>query len=88
MGKAATVQARVDSKLKKQADIILHHVGLTSSQAINALYAQIVLRRGMPFELKIPSDVTLKAMHELEQGGGKKFSNFHDMIHDLEHKDA
>ena len=84
MSKAATVQARVDVKLKKQADIILHRIGLSASQAINALYAQIVLRKGIPFELRIPSDVTLQAIHELESGGGKVFSNFHDMINDLD----
>ena len=84
MHKTATVQARVDCDLKKQADIILHSIGLTSSQAINALYAQITLQKGMPFELKIPNDITLSALHELEQGGGECFSSFHEIIEDLE----
>ena len=88
MSKAATVQARVDDKLKKRVDAILHSLGLTSSQAINALYAQIVLRKGLPFELKIPNDITLNALHELEQDGGDCFSSFHDMINDVEQTDA
>lgn len=88
MNKAATVQARIDIKLKKQAEVVLHHIGLSASQVINALYAQIVMHKGIPFELKIPNEITLRAMHELEHGGGKKFSNFHDMISDLESKDA
>lgn len=82
MSKAATIQARIDLSLKRQADIILRKVGLTASQAINALYAQIVLHKGMPFELKIPSDITLQAIYELERGGGKTFSNFQDLINE------
>lgn len=88
MNKTATVQARIDIKLKQQADVILHGIGLSSSQAINALYAQIVLRRGIPFELKIPNDITLQAIHELENGEGERFSNFDDMINDAESIDA
>jgi DNA-damage-inducible protein J len=88
MNKAATVQARIDFNLKQQADMILHRIGLSASQAINALYAQIVLRKGIPFELRIPSDITLQAIHELENGGGEIFSNFHDMINDLENMSA
>ncbi len=88
MSKAATVQARIDPRLKKRVDIILHGIGLTPSQAINALYAQILLRKGIPFELRIPNDVTLEAINELENGGGKKFASFDDMISDLENTDA
>lgn len=88
MSKTATIQARINGKLKRQADIILYKIGLTASQAINTFYAQIVLHKGMPFELKIPSDTTFQAIHELENGKGKNFSNFHEMIKDLEHKDA
>jgi DNA-damage-inducible protein J len=63
-------------------------IGLTASQAVNALYAQIVMRKRMPFELKIPNHATKAAMHELEQEGGKAFASFQDMIDDLDNDDA
>jgi len=88
MSKAATVQARVDIKLKMQADDVLKKIGLTASQVINALYAQIVMRKGIPFELKIPNESTLSAIDELESGKGKRFSSFKAMIDDVETKDA
>lgn len=88
MSKATTVQARIEPELKEMGDAILKKIGLTASQAINALYAQIVMRKGLPFELKIPNRVTKEAMQELEQGGGKSFSSFKDMIDDLDHDDA
>lgn len=88
MTKATTVQARIEPDLKAQGDIILKKIGNTASQAINALYAQIVIRKGMPFELKIPNRKTQMAMDELENGGGKRFSSFQDMIDDLDNEDA
>jgi len=88
MTKAATVQARVDMKLKKQADTVLKKIGISASQVINALYAQIVMRKGIPFELRIPSKETLNAINELESGKGKRFSSFKAMIDDAENEDA
>lgn len=88
MSKAATVQVRIEPELKEMGDAILKKIGLTASQAVNALYAQIVMRKGMPFELKIPNRLTKAAIYELEQGGGKSFSSFKDMIDDLDNDDA
>ena len=87
MTRATTVQARIAPELKEKGDAILKKVGITASQAINALYAQIVMRKGIPFELKIPNKTTLIAMEELEQGGGKSFSSFQAMINDVEDED-
>lgn len=88
MSKVATIQVRIEPELKEVGDAILKKIGLTASQAVTALYAQIVMRKGMPFELKIPNRTTKAAMHELEQGGGKSFSSFKDMIDDLDNDDA
>lgn len=91
MTKVATVQARIDIKLKHQADIVLHKIGISPSQAINALFAQIVMQGGIPFELKIPklpNAATEQAIRELEAGGGKSFSDFQSMIDDAENDDA
>jgi len=82
--KTTTVQARIDPKLKKRGDAILKTIGITASQAVNAMYAQIVLRKGLPFELKIPNKTTLRAMEELESGGGKPFGSFKEMMDDTE----
>lgn len=88
MSKATTIQARIQPELKEMGDAILKKIGITASQAINALYAQIVMRKGLPFELKIPNEDTEAAMHELEQSGGESFSTFKVMIDDLDNDDA
>ena len=84
MTKAITVQARVQTVLKKQADIIFKQIGLTPSQAINAFYAQTVLHRGMPFELKIPNATTIAAMEEIEAGKGIRVNNFQELLEEIE----
>lgn len=49
-----TVSARLDSRVKESAESILSAIGLTHSTAIAALYSQIVLQKGLPFEAKLP----------------------------------
>ena len=55
MATTSAVYARIDTTLKDNAESILAKLGITPSGAIQMLYSQIVLRNGMPFELRIPS---------------------------------
>lgn len=60
-----TVSARLDARTKAEAESVLSTLGLSHSAAISALYAQIVLQQGLPFELKIPaSKVKLQGITE------------------------
>lgn len=54
MGTFTTVSARIDTDTKQQADAILRTLGLSPSAAIAALYAQIVLNKGLPFAVQVP----------------------------------
>lgn len=54
MANTTTVSARIDKELKENAENILSKLGISSSSAIQMLYSQIVLQRGIPFELKLP----------------------------------
>ena len=75
MSRAASIHARIDPALKHDAEEILHKLGLNTSQAINAFYAQIVHVRGIPFELKLPNEDTLSAMKELDSGKTKTYES-------------
>ena len=55
MAKTSAVYARIDTELKENAEGILSQLGISPSSAIQMLYSQIVLKRGMPFELRLPS---------------------------------
>ena len=54
MAKETTVRARIDETLKEEAETVLKELGITTSQAINIYFSQIVLRQGLPFEVTIP----------------------------------
>ena len=54
MAATSPVYARIDTQLKDHAESILSKLGITPSGAIQMLYSQIVLRGGMPFDLRIP----------------------------------
>ena len=55
MANTNAVYARIDTNLKENAESILHQLGISPSSAIQMLYSQIVLQKGMPFELRLPA---------------------------------
>ena len=55
MANTSAVYARIDTNLKNNAEGILSQLGLSPSSAIQMLYSQIVLNKGIPFDLRLPS---------------------------------
>jgi len=58
----------LDIAMKKQAQEIFKHYGLSLSEALNIFLAQSVFTRGLPFEVKLPNDKTLEAMKDVATG--------------------
>ncbi len=54
MDNISEVYAQIDSDLKNRAESILSNLGVATSSAISMFYSQIILIRGLPFELKLP----------------------------------
>ena len=54
MAKTANMYARIEPDLKSQAEAILSALGISTSNAITMFYKQIVLQKGLPFEVKLP----------------------------------
>ena len=55
-GKSATLYARIDPSVKTEAENILASLNMTASGAINLFYKQIILHKGLPFAIKLPSN--------------------------------
>ena len=55
MAKTSNLYARIEPEVKEQAELILDALGIPASNAINMFYKQIILHRGLPFEVKIPN---------------------------------
>jgi len=68
MAMEATIRARCDADLKNAAEAIFKELGISTSQAINMFLAKVKREKGIPFELKIPNDVTANAMEEARSG--------------------
>ena len=47
----STLQIRVDSNLRKEADELFAHAGLDMSSAVRLFLRQSVIRRRLPFEV-------------------------------------
>lgn len=53
--KSANLYARIEPEIKEQAENILSILGIPVSNAINMFYKQIILNKGLPFDVKIPT---------------------------------
>ena len=67
MAKTANLYARIEPDVKEKAESILDSLGIPASSAINMFYKQIILQRGMPFELKLPEQRVLNFNQLTEQ---------------------
>ena len=72
--KTATINARVDDKLKAQAERVLRKVGVSTTDLITMLLHQVVLREGVPFDVEIPNKETRRALLEARAGKGKVYT--------------
>ncbi len=79
-----TINARIDTRSKKEAQGIFAKLGLSMSGAIDMFFKQVVIHRGIPFDVKLPNKETLSAIDELESGKGARFSSTDDLFEDLE----
>ena len=76
MAKTSNLYARIEPDVKEQAEGILSALGIPVSNAINMFYKQIILHRGIPFDVKLPIEkpiglaaMTIEEMdEELEKG--------------------
>ncbi len=61
MAKTANLYARIEPEVKEQAEEILLSLGIPASNAITMFYKQIILQRGLPFEVKLPANAPVDA---------------------------
>ena len=65
--RSATINTRVEPKVKEKANSIFKRIGLSTSDAVNMFLHNVVIHNGIPFDLKIPNAVTLKAINDVEE---------------------
>lgn len=81
--KTTTARARIRPDIKREAESILHDLGLSASTAFELFYRQIIMTRGLPFDLRLPNETTLKAIADARRGHGDKFTTPSALFKDL-----
>ena len=73
MATTTPTQIRIEESTKKQAVELLEGLGLNLSDAVNMFLRQVILRRGIPFDVAYPEDVlefrpeVIEAMEEAKR---------------------
>ena len=84
MSKTANIRARIEPGLKIEVENILSDLGLTVSETVNLLCRQIQLQRGLPFDVRIPNEITARTLRASQQGKGvKRFGSKKELYTDL-----
>jgi DNA-damage-inducible protein J len=87
MAKVDFIRARVEPVTKQKAEAIFKKLGLSISEAVNMFYNQVILNRGLPFEVKIPNELTLRVMKETEEGKNlTKWNSSADFVKEMEQR--
>lgn len=85
-------QIRIDEGTKKQAVELLDGLGLNLSDAVNMFLKQVVLRGGIPFEIKYPEykPEIIEAMEEAKRisrdPNTKHYSSFKSALEDIDNE--
>ncbi|MFH1907246.1 MAG: type II toxin-antitoxin system RelB/DinJ family antitoxin [Chloroflexota bacterium] len=64
MSKTTMLTARIDPELKRDTEMVLKDLGLTTTQAITLFFRQIRMRQGLPFAVSIPNAETELAIED------------------------
>jgi len=62
--KTTFIRARVEPRLKREAERVLHSLGINTTSAVTMFLKQVSLRKGIPFDIYIPNKDTICAFNE------------------------
>ena len=65
--KTAVLHTRIAPTLKTQAETVFEQIGLSSSDAIRIFFKQVILRKGLPFDVAIPNKETAATLKKSER---------------------
>ena len=68
MAKTAVIQTRINPEIKAKAQKVLNSLNMSMSEAISVYLTQITLHNGIPFEIKIPNELTAGVLKKSEEG--------------------
>ncbi len=55
MPRTSNIYIRIEPEIKEQAEAVLNQLGIPMSNAVALFLRQVVMQRGIPFEMKLPA---------------------------------
>ncbi len=81
MSDTATVHARINPTVKKEAESVFLRLGMTPTEAVRLFYTQVSLHKAIPFQLHIPNELTKKTLNESAKGiNVNHYNNVEDLF--------
>jgi DNA-damage-inducible protein J len=68
MAANTVVRARIDERVKKEAEAVLATIGLTVSDAFRLLMVRVAAEKALPFEPLVPNATTIEAIKAARRG--------------------
>lgn len=82
--KTETIRARVTPQLKQDAEEVLEAIGMSTTEAITVFLKQVIMRKGLPFDVRIPNRTTRKVLQEIQEGRGLIKSDLEELRREFE----
>lgn len=81
MNKSAVIHARIEPETKDEAEGVMKRLGISPTEAIRIFYQQICLRRGLPFAVQLPNELTKTTLAKSRKGEEvEQFDNLDGMF--------
>ena len=81
--KTTDVRCRIEADLKESATAVLHNCGLSISDAMRLFLRQVVAAQGLPFEVRVPSEKTRRALAQAREIR-RQFDSVDEMLRNLD----
>lgn len=78
MRKTANLCVRIEPEIKGQAEAILSKLGISPSSAINMFYKQIIMKKGIPFDVVLPTDISNMTAEEVNREIEKGLADYRE----------
>jgi len=83
MAANAVVRARIDVRVKEEAEAIYAAAGMTLSDAFRMLLVRTVAERALPFDPLVPNAETVEAIKAAQRGEAVAFEDVEALMADL-----
>ncbi len=64
MARTVQMQIRLEPELKAQSEAVLSELGLKPTEYVRMALRQLIMRKGLPFDARIPNAETIAALEE------------------------